>query len=594
MNLNRRQFLRTSALGATALALAPRRSLGAAAAASFDTADTTDTTDTAISRKAAFRNPQARKPNLLFIMADQMRWDTLACYGNRLTDVPALNKLASQSVIYDEAIVGHPVCTPSRGCMTTGLWPHQTGVTANNIALPQTTQCYPELLADSDYRTIQIGKWHLGDELFAQHGFQEWVGTEDKYEKHFSPGHDRQTKSDYWRFLADKGLKPDSGAYFSREFACRQPIENGKPAFQAMKAVEFLRRNKDNPFIMHVSYLEPHTPYISPLKNLYDKDPLPPPESYFHRHDNPDGQAWRVRMRQDWFEHLPKFSGPPEKLATITRQYLGNVSVVDRSVNTILAELERLGLADNTIVMFTSDHGDMMGAHGLWYKEVMLQEAMRVPMLVRVPGVRGGTHIAAPWSHVDLTPTILGLLGAASKIPADRHGRDRSAEIKGDPLPAQTIFSEWAPNSEEDDGSPGGSDKDKSKKDKGEKDKDKTEDKKSGGNPEKTDKPAKPGKPDKKSKKDNPDSEKPKYAMADRDPSLRKYVNASNRCAIAPDGWKLTLSDVDIPELYNHRADPLEMHNLYRDPACRDIVKKLTAEIHRMQETTGDTLTLAG
>ena len=568
--MNRRQFLRTSALGATAFALAPRRALAASAATDDDIPH------------SALRTPHSKKPNLLFIMADQMRWDTLACYGNRITDVPALNKLASQSVIFDEAIVAHPVCTPSRGCMTSGLWPHQTGVTANNIALPQTVQCYPELLADPDYRTIQIGKWHLGDELFAQHGFQEWVSTEDKYEKHFSPGRDKHAKSDYYHFLADKGLKPDSGAYFSREFACRQPIENGKPAFQAMKAVEFLRRNKDNPFIMHVSYLEPHTPYISPLKDIYAKDPLPPPESYFKRHENPDGQAWRVRMRQDWFEHLPKFSGPPEKLATITRQYLGNVSVVDRSVNTILAELERLGLADNTIVMFTSDHGDMMGAHGLWYKEVMLQEAMRVPLLVRVPGMRGGTRISAPWSHVDLAPTILGLLGASSKIPADRHGRDRSAEIKGEAMPAQTVFSEWAPNSEEDDGGPGGSEKDKSKKDKSEKDKGGDKDKKAS------------GKPEKKSKKDNPDSEKPKYAMADRDPSLRKYVNASNRCAIAPDGWKLTLSDVDIPELYNHRADPLEMRNLYHDAACRDIVKKLTAEIHEMQEKTGDTLTLAG
>ena len=558
--MNRRDFLRTTTLGATALALAPRRALASTSTAARP----------------------ARKPNLLFIMADQLRWDTLACYGNTITDVPALNKLASQSVIYDEAIVAHPVCTPSRGCMTSGLWPHQTGVTANNINLPASVQCYPELLADPDYRTVQIGKWHLGDEAFAQHGFQEWVSTED-YTSHFSPGRDRNTKSDYCHFLLDKGLEPGPNGLFSRDFACRQPIENGKPAFQAMKAVEFMRRNKDNPFIMHVSYLEPHTPYISPLRELYDKYPLPPPESYFKRHDNPEGQSWRVRMRQDWFEHLPKFSASPDKLAKITREYYGNISVVDRSVGTILAELERLGLADNTIVMFTADHGDMMGAHGLWYKEVMLQEAMRVPMLVRLPGACGGTRIAAPWSHVDLTPTILGLLGASKNIPADRHGRDRSPEIRGEAMPAQTIYSEWAPNYEDDNNGP--ADAEKTPKDKTEKDKGDGKVK----DPKKAEK-----KEEKKSKKTLPSRGDPKYALADTIPGIAKYIDASNRCAISPDGWKLTLSDVDIPELYNHRADPQEMRNLYHDPASRDIVKKLTAEIHAWQERTGDKLPLSG
>ena len=542
--MNRRQFLRASALSASALALNPRRALASDIP------------------KSALRTPHSRKPNLVFLMTDQQRWDTLACYGNRVIHAPTLNKLASESVIYDNAIVSHPVCTPSRGCMMTGLWPHQSGVTANNIRLPRSTPCYPELINDPDYRTAQIGKWHLGDELFAQHGFQEWVGTEDQYQAHFYPDRDKDTKSDYWHFLSEKGLKPGKNGYFSREFACRQPIENGKPAFQAMKAVEFLRRNKNNPFILQVSYLEPHTPFISPLKNRYDDEPLPPPESYFKRHENPDSRSWRVRMLQDYFAKRKTFSGPPAQLSEINRHYYGNVSVVDRSVATILAELERLGLADNTIIVFTSDHGELLGAHGLWFKEIMYQEAMRVPMFIKVPGARGGTRITAPWQHTDLVPTLLGLMG--KPVPANLPGRNRAPEIHGEHMPAQTIYSEWTPNVGTDDESPGRSSVEiAARKKKAEAE----AREKAAGNP------AAPAQP----------------AVLEH----QKYMDSSSRVAISPDNWKLWLSDADIPQLFNMNEDPLELRNLYKESQHRDRVKTMTADILKWQENTNDRLTLA-
>jgi len=119
------------------------------------------------------------KPNLLFLWTDEQRADTMAAYGNPLVRVPAMNRLASQSVVFDRAYVTQPVCTPSRSSVMTGLWPHQSGCVRNNIAMKAETKTTPELLGDSAYRTGYMGKWHLGDEVFAQHGFEEWKAMED-------------------------------------------------------------------------------------------------------------------------------------------------------------------------------------------------------------------------------------------------------------------------------------------------------------------------------------------------------------------------------------------------------------------------------
>jgi len=119
-----------------------------------------------------------RKPNLLVLWTDEQRADTLAVYGNRRIHTPHLNRLATQSFVFRDAYVSQPVCTPSRATVMTGLYPHQCGCTANNIPLRADTPCLPELLADPDYATGYMGKWHLGDEIFAQHGFREWVSIE--------------------------------------------------------------------------------------------------------------------------------------------------------------------------------------------------------------------------------------------------------------------------------------------------------------------------------------------------------------------------------------------------------------------------------
>jgi arylsulfatase A-like enzyme len=193
------------------------------------------------------------KPNLVFIWTDQQRWDTLAAYGNTRIKTPHLNALAKDSVVFERAYVSQPVCTPARSTVMTGLWPHTTGCTCNKISLQPDTACFPELLDDADYRTAYFGKWHLGNEVFPQHGFEEWVSIEDGYAANFSADRDPEAKSTYFHYLKDLGYAPGESGIYTRQFAAGLPMDQCKPKFLERQAKDFLRRNRNNPFILSQS-----------------------------------------------------------------------------------------------------------------------------------------------------------------------------------------------------------------------------------------------------------------------------------------------------------------------------------------------------
>ena len=149
-------------------------------------------------------NSFLRKPNLLFIFTDQQRADTMRCYGNEYIDTPHLNALADKSFVFEKAYVSQPVCSPSRATMLCGLYPHTARVPACNVPLPREVQTVAEMVS-SDYRCCYNGKWHLGDEIFPQHGFSEWVGTEDSYRRFFSRSERHAYRSAYHHFLVENG-----------------------------------------------------------------------------------------------------------------------------------------------------------------------------------------------------------------------------------------------------------------------------------------------------------------------------------------------------------------------------------------------------
>jgi arylsulfatase A-like enzyme len=383
------------------------------------------------------------KPNLLFLWTDEQRADTMAAYGNTRFHVPAMNRLASQSLVFDRPYVTQPVCTPSRSCIMTGWWPHQSGCVRNGIPLKAEAKTVPELVADSAYRTAYMGKWHLGDEIFAQHGFEEWKAIEDAiYRNGYSAGRDKNARSAYHHLLISMGYRPDEVTDFSRNFATKLPVEHTKPSFLANEASNFMLKHRSEPWILYVNFLEPHMPFASVLDDLHSEEEAPL-KNFPGTALGPE-PAWYKRRRGE-LAGAKKVKGigleQRAKLQRQARNYAGLCSLVDQALNRILWTLEATGQTDNTIIVYTSDHGEMMGAHGLMAKQVMYEEALRVPLLVRAPFRQfHPRHIAFPVSHIDLVPTVLELLG--KKVP-DLPGRSLVPVLNGNDRPDNDVYLEW-------------------------------------------------------------------------------------------------------------------------------------------------------
>lgn len=375
------------------------------------------------------------KPNLLFLWTDQQRADTMAAYGNTAFRMPALNRLAGSSVVFDRCYVTQPVCTPSRSSVMSGRWPHATGLIRNNIPLPEDVPVMPQLAGDPAYRTGYMGKWHLGDEVFAQRGFETWVSIEDMYRQYYSAGRDRVARSSYHEFLAKLGYKPNpNDNCFSRQFATTLPVEHCKPAFLAARAADYVLKNRAEPWMLYVNFLEPHTPHNGPWNDLHTEGEAPLAANYPGREVEREPEAYRQRRKKELLDR--------ERMQRLRRNYAGLCSQVDQAVGRILWALEASGQAENTILVFTSDHGELGGSHGLTGKSAFYEEAVRVAMLLRVPWKqREQVRVKPPVSHIDVVPTLLELMGR--KDPGGLAGRSLIPLVEGEAHARSEVVIEW-------------------------------------------------------------------------------------------------------------------------------------------------------
>ena len=489
-------------------------------------------------------NRSDRPPNLLFVFTDEQRVDTLAAYGNTRIEMPNLNRLASQSHVFDRAYVTQPVCTPSRSTLLTGLWPHTSGCTANNVPLAEATPCLPEMLPAGRWATAYHGKWHLGDEIFAQHGFEQWRSVEDLYRPHYSPGRDRSARSTYHHWLLSRGITPADGDVFGRDETARLPEEHGKPAYLAGEASRYIREHRHEPFVLFVNFLEPHMPFFGPRDAQYAPADVSLPGNF----DAPPTEDQPLKTRlyaRSYYER--GHSGLPLKTEADWRRmianYWGLCSLVDTHVGAILETLDDCGLAERTIVVFTSDHGDMMGSHRLLAKCTQFEEAVRVPMLIRLPGQREGRRVAGPVSHIDLLPTLLDYLGV--EPPAHVQGRSLRPQMEAG-APPREVFVEW-----------------------------------NGANTGLEGLPALHG------------THVAEYAdaIATRGNALAT-IHDPVRTIITPDGWKLNASPLGEHELYNLTSDPQERRNRAGLPEDRPLMRALCQRIAKWQRRTGDAVEL--
>lgn len=390
-----------------------------------------------------------KTPNLLLIWTDQQRTDTMRCYGNEFVNSPNFDRLADKSFVFRNPYCAQPVCTPSRGTIMSGLWPHAHGAYTNNIPLLPEVKSVAEMVSP-EYRRVYYGKWHLGDENTPQHGFEEWKGIEDYYRKHYSQPEYLEVFSSYHHYLIKNGYTPDSEAedgarVFSREFAAALAEPYTKSAFLGQEAADFLReQDGSRPFLLNVNFLEPHPPIFGPLNNHYDPDALPLP-STFMQAPEPDIQS-RVLERAEEFRTVGMKGYPLEKTwdwQRLRANYFGLVTMVDNALGKILDALEESGQADNTIIAFTSDHGEMLGDHTLFKKGIFYEEAVKVPLLIHVPWLsKEQKMIEGRISLIDLVPTLLDLMG--QPVGDHLHGQSRKAVLEGsDTLEDNAVFIQW-------------------------------------------------------------------------------------------------------------------------------------------------------
>ncbi len=365
---------------------------------------------------------QGRRPNLLIVFPDQMRGQALGFLKEDPVVTPRLDRFAAESVVFTQAVSNYPVCSPFRGMLMTGRFPHTNGVLANcnsngakhGYELRATDRCWSDVLHDAGYNLGYIGKWHLdsprkpwvksgnNSEKFAwnewcpperRHGFDFWYsyGT---YDNHFKP--------EYWTTGAprDKRVK----------------IDQWSPEHEADRAIDYIRneegryRDGEKPFALVVSMNPPHMPYKMVPEKYKEPYAGKTEEDLLNRPNvNLAGETRGSRLARRQI-----------------RNYFAMITGVDDQFGRILDALESEGLDEETVVLFTSDHGNCLGCHEEVSKNVHYEESMRVPFLIRWPGKIAPRHDDLLLSTPDIYPTLLDLLGLDDKIPHEVEGTSRA------------------------------------------------------------------------------------------------------------------------------------------------------------------------
>lgn len=345
-----------------------------------------------------------RKPNILFLFPDQWRAQAFSYRGDPNVRTPNLDRLAAEGSEFTRAYSNHPVCSPARSMMMTGLYSHQTGFVGNNFYLEQDPQNLGYQLKDAGYHTGYIGKWHLdGSE---RPGFvppERRQGWDDFHG--FNRGH--------WYRLGDED--ESRARYFtpSGELVYSEIFE---PILQTDLAIDFIVRAKE-PWALMVSYGPPHDPYT------------PPPS---HQRHQPDDLQWR--------SNVPSELQSDTESTIIACGYYGLCELMDEQIGRLLQHLEQTGEAENTYVIFSSDHGDMLASHGRFQKLLPFEESAAVPLIIRGPGIPMGHKESTPVSLLDLPPTLISLAGGIA--PDRMQGRDLTPAIQGGSIASEPVLLE--------------------------------------------------------------------------------------------------------------------------------------------------------
>ena len=357
------------------------------------------------------------KKNLLFITTDQQRFDSLRAYGFDKAKTPNIDRLCSEGTVFENCYVTSPVCVASRATMMTGLYPSVTGTLGNASWLEDYMPTWPQLASQAGYRTAGIGKMHFApwDVLS---GFQERIICEDK--RHY------YIPDDHYNFLKNDGKKRICPVAFPMyDETCGAPFYPYSKEFYpdmyiADQTVDWLSKNTggadDKPFAIWISFIGPHDPYDPPreYENLYDVADMPAPIPVSD--DISDKTSYNICNEIRPGKDVSVFqcdymSATDDQKKYWRKNYMTNLSVIDEGIGKIFKYLDDNGLWETTTIVFTSDHGDALGDHGMVFKMYYYESMVHVPLIIKGAGVPKGERRNALISMCDIVPFFLETMG---------------------------------------------------------------------------------------------------------------------------------------------------------------------------------------
>lgn len=344
-----------------------------------------------------------KRPNIIFFFSDQQRWDTCGCYGQRLPVTPNLDRMASEGVRFENAFTCQPVCGPARACLQTGKYATQVNCPTNHHLLPQDEKTVAHWMSEAGYEVGYIGKWHLAS--FGPRG-----GADD-YRTRPVPLERRGGYKDFW--LAADALEFTSHSYDGHMFDAdgnKREFPEGRYRADAQTdwALEYLEsRSGDQPFFLFLSYIEPH--------HQNDHNCYEGPRGSKEKWADYDVPGDLADTEGDWRENYP--------------DYLGCCNALDSNLGRIRAKLEELGLAEDTLIVYTSDHGSHFCTRNREYKRTCHDNALRIPLVVSGPGFRGGQVVDDLASLIDLPRTLVTAAGLDA--PTCMQGHDLQRVVNG-------------------------------------------------------------------------------------------------------------------------------------------------------------------
>ncbi len=402
-----------------------------------------------------------KKRNILLIIADQHRADTIGFTGKIDCNTPHLDRMIQEGISFDRALCAAPLCGPSRANIFTGLYAHQargvllhddlgargnmykTGVPRDMMINDSSLREKPvltDLLRAEGYHTAYAGKWHLGPDVienwfdrcwgYINRQYFEWL-EENNYPDSW-PLHDMEVRTRREPHMSIPIAKPN---FIEPEIA--------NDAWIADIAIRYLKeRPKGKPFFVVCGFNGPHPPFkiSEPYYSMYDADSIPEPANFHPGTSEPECKKQSF-YRTLWKDH----GGEWERWKKPVTVYRGFVTYIDHQVGRLRACLEEEGILDETLVIYCSDHGEMLGQHGLWHKMQAYEESLRVPLVMRAPWIESKRRSSAPASLIDLAPTILSAAGIVS--PSNYEGNDLCVTFAGsDEIPGrQYLVSEQEP-----------------------------------------------------------------------------------------------------------------------------------------------------